>query len=132
MLTMLAKVFGVVFLLIGVLGFVPGITSDGLLLGIFEVDALHNIIHIITGGVALWASMTSTKAAKLYFQVFGVVYALVAVLGFLSGSFLGMMTVNGADNVLHVVIAAVALYAGFGMKAGEAMPMSNPAPKPMM
>jgi len=111
----LARVFGYVFVAVGVLGFVPGVTSGGQLLGIFQVDTLHNIVHLLTGVLALVAASGAGTNARLYFQVFGVVYALVTVLGFLSGSVLGMVT-NGADNVLHLVIAAVALYVGFGKK----------------
>src|SRR3989344_7392693 len=111
----LARVFGYVFVAVGVLGFVPGVTSGGQLLGIFQVDTLHNIVHLLTGVLALVAASGAGTNARLYFQVFGVVYALVTVLGFLSGSVLGMMT-NSADNVLHLVIAAVALYVGFGKK----------------
>jgi hypothetical protein len=112
----LAKLFGVVFILIGILGFVPGITSNGHLLGIFEVDALHNIIHLATGLIALWAAC-SLAHARLFFKIFGVVYALVTVLGFtMDGDVLGLIHTNGADNVLHLVIALVALYAGFVAK----------------
>lgn len=113
----LAKLFGIVFILIGVLGFIPGITSNGHLLGIFEVNTLHNVIHLLSGIVALGASMSSLKASRMYFQVFGAVYALVAIVGFVQGStVLGLIGVNLADNLLHVVIAAAALYLGFGMK----------------
>jgi hypothetical protein len=111
-----AKVFGVVFLLIGVLGFVPALNPDGNLLGIFHVNALHNIVHIASGIVALIAGFyPEERAAKMYFQVFGVVYALVAVLGFVYGSndILGLVASNMADTLLHVVIAAAALYLGF-------------------
>lgn len=112
----LANVFGVVLLLIGVLGFVPGLVMDGKLLGIFEVNALHNVVHLLSGAVALIAGMTSIDYSKLYFKVFGVVYALVTVLGFLTGNgLLGLLPVNMADNVLHLVIAASSLYLGFGM-----------------
>ena len=112
----LAKLFGIVFVLIGVLGFVPVVTLDTLLLGIFEVDALHNIIHLATGLVAFWAASTVANA-RLFFKVFGVVYALVTILGFMmGGDILGLFMVNMADNVLHLVIALVALYAGFMMK----------------
>lgn len=112
----LAKLFGVVFLLIGILGFVPGITSGGMLLGIFEVNALHNVIHVATGLVALWAASSATNS-RLYFQVFGVVYALVTILGFtMGGNVLGLIMTNLADNLLHLVVALVALYAGFGMR----------------
>jgi hypothetical protein len=117
MLKKLATVFGVVFILIGVLGFIPGVTSDGKLLGIFDVSTMHNIIHLLSG-VAAFALATSEKGAKTYFQVFGLVYALVTVVGFVQGdTVLGLIGVNTADNILHLAIAVVALYAGFGMKA---------------
>lgn len=119
MLKKMAQIFGYVLLLVGILGFVPGVTTDGMLLGIFAVDPLHNIIHIVTGAAALWASMQAdNKAARMYFQVFGVVYALVAVLGFVSGDepVLGILANNMADTWLHVVIAVLALYLGFGTR----------------
>lgn len=129
MLQKLSMIFGVVFLLIGVLGFVPGITSDEYLLGIFHVNAAHNIIHLVSGAVALWAGFTSRQAAKMYFQIFGVIYALVTIWGFFTGegALLGLVANNTADVVLHLVIAAVALYAGFGMKAASAPTPVTPA-----
>jgi hypothetical protein len=122
-----AWVFAVVLLAVGVLGFVPGITTGGYLLGIFAVDAVHNIVHLVTGLAALAAAMTSAANARLFFKVFGVVYAIVAVLGFLQGDMvLGLFVVNMADHVLHLVIAAVALYLGFMMKGGNgAMPQAG-------
>lgn len=115
---MWAKVFGIVFLVIGVLGFVPGIASDGHLLGIFEIDALHNVIHLLSGLIALVVAFKSDAAARMYFKIFGVVYLLVTILGFVQGSVLGLFDVNMADNALHLVIAALALWVGFGMKSG--------------
>lgn len=114
--------FGIVFIAIGVLGFVPGITtSSGFLLGIFQVDALHNIIHLLSGIVAL-LSAGSMGGAKTYFKVFGVVYALVTILGFIQGqTVLGLISVNIADNILHLLIAIVALSLGFGGKSKMAM-----------
>jgi hypothetical protein len=134
MLKQLATVFGVVFLLVGVLGFVPGITTaDGHLLGIFHVNATHNIIHLLSGAVALWAGMTSVKASRMYFQIFGVIYTLVTVLGFMTGDglILGLVANNMADNLLHLVIAAVALYAGFVQKEEDApaAPVAPPQPE---
>ena len=121
MIQTLAKVFEWVFLAIGILGFVPGITSGGSLLGIFEVDTLHNIIHLITGAAALYLVRGNGENVRLYFQVFGVIYAIVAVLGFLQGdTVFGLFGVNAADNILHLLVAVVALYAGFGLKEGSA------------
>lgn len=119
MTTTLAWVFGVVLTLVGVLGFVPGVTTDMMLLGIFHVDTMHSIIHIVTGLAAL-AAAYGLFATRLYFQVFGVVYGLVTVLGFVTGGAI-LFETNMADNVLHLAIAAVALYAGFMMKGESAM-----------
>jgi hypothetical protein len=119
MIKKVAMVFGVVFILIGVLGFVPGITTgDGLLLGIFHVNAVHNIIHLLSGIVALAAGTSTERNSKMYFQIFGVVYALVAVLGFVyqGNDILGLVASNMADTFLHVLIAVVALYFGFASK----------------
>ena len=119
MVKTMATVFGVVLLLVGILGFIPGITtSDGLLLGIFHVNTLHNIIHLLSGAIALWAGMSGMAASRMYFQVFGVIYALVAILGFVYGDkdILSIVANNMADTWLHVVIAVVALYLGFGAK----------------
>lgn len=113
----LATGFGAVILLVGVLGFVPALVMDGKLLGIFQVDMLHNLVHVLTGAAALFAGNSGAKASKMFFQVFGVVYGLVTVLGFLTGMGLGvLLPVNMADNLLHVVITALSLYLGFGMK----------------
>ncbi len=119
MLQKASMAFGVVFILIGVLGFVPALTPDGNLLGLFKVDAVHNVIHLASGLAALLAA-SSAKFSRLYFQVFGVVYAIVAVGGFLPPlqfgeemKLLGLTTMNLADNLLHVAIAAAALYLGF-------------------
>lgn len=120
MVSKLAWVFGIVFLVVGVLGFVPGITTDGMLLGIFEVDTLHNIIHLLSGVLAIAAVLAGRP--KIYFQVFGVVYALVAVVGFIQGdTVLGLISTNMADHVLHVVLAVALLYVGFGMKEESRM-----------
>lgn len=118
MVQTLAWVFGVVLTLVGVLGFVPGVTADGMLLGIFAVDGLHSIVHIVSGLAAL-AAAWGMYSARMYFQVFGVVYGIVAVLGFVMGGAI-LFETNMADNLLHLVIAAVALYAGFMMKESSA------------
>ncbi|MBV8495424.1 MAG: DUF4383 domain-containing protein [Gammaproteobacteria bacterium] len=122
MLKTFANLFGIVFLLVGILGFVPGITNDQMLLGIFHVNAAHNVVHLLSGAVALWAGMTSTAYARTYFRVFGIIYALVALLGFFVGNglLLGLISNNMADTCLHVVIAVAALVLGFAVKDSAA------------
>ena len=123
MVQKLAWGFGIVLTLVGILGFVPGVTSaDGLLLGIFQVDALHNVVHLLTGVLAIVAALGAGTYSRLFFQVFGVVYALVTIVGFVQGNtVLGLFPVNMADNVLHILITVFALWAGFMVKDGSGM-----------
>src|SRR5437868_10373151 len=117
----LALLFGVVFLLIGILGFVPSVTPNEMLLNIFHVNAAHNAVHLLTGVVALLAGIAGVGASKIFFKIFGVVYGLVAVLGFVvgDGMLLGFISNNMADTWLHVGIAVVSLIVGFA-PSGEA------------
>lgn len=119
-----AWTFGIVLLVVGILGFIPGITTDdGHLLGVFHVDTMHNIVHILSGIIALWTAASSASASRMYFRIFGIIYALVMVAGFIQSGddmVLGVMANNMADNILHLVIAALALWIGFGMKDNAA------------
>ncbi|ABG03806.1 conserved hypothetical protein [Rubrobacter xylanophilus DSM 9941] len=114
-----ALVLGVVFLLIGILGFVPGVTTgEGYLLGIFAVNPLHNVVHLVVGVLGV-AAYYWERYARLYCQVLGVFYLVIGVLGFIPGitvggdMLLGVIHVNLADNLLHLVVGAVAAYFGF-------------------
>ena len=111
-------VFGVVLVAVGLLGWVPAAMPGGKLLGVFDVNPAHNFVHLATGVIAIVCGASGERAARVYFQVFGIIYGLVAVLGFYSGDqpLLGIVANNTADSVLHVVIAVVALYLGFGTK----------------
>ncbi len=119
----LAMLFGAVFVLVGLLGFVPAFSpvhSDGMryLVGLFMVGGVHNVIHLLSGAAALLAAFYSEKAAKTYFQVFGLVYLLVTVIGFIQKTtVLGIFDVNTADNFLHLVLGVVIAGIGFGLKA---------------
>ena len=110
-----ALLFGFALVLAGILGFIPIATPNHMLLGIFMVDPMHNVVHIVSGLLAFSAVMWDDYA-KLYFRAFGVFYALVAVLGFVMNGELMMMHMNVADHILHVVIAVAALYLGFAHK----------------
>lgn len=117
MIKNVAMIFGAVFLLIGILGLIPAATPDDQLLGLFQVDGVCNVIHVLSGVLAIGAAMTSEKYARLYFQAFGAVYALVTVIGFLDGeTVLGLFHVNTADNFLHLSLAVIMLAIGFGVK----------------
>lgn len=123
MIKNLAVLFGVVFLAVGVLGFIPALApmhSDGMryLLGLFMVGGVHNAIHLLSGIAALLAGLTSAKYSQWYFRIFGSVYALVTVIGFIQKTtVLGIFDVNTADNFLHLALAVVILAIGFGVSA---------------
>ncbi|HEX8227053.1 MAG TPA: DUF4383 domain-containing protein [Candidatus Saccharimonadales bacterium] len=122
MLRKAALATGIVFLLIGLLGFVDAFTPDGKLLGLFLVDGTHNFVHLLSGLAAVIASQRADWS-RLFFKVMGVVYGLVTVLGFLAGDggqVLGLFHVNTADNFLHLILSAAFLYLGFGKGADRA------------
>lgn len=118
MLKTVALIFGIIMLLVGILGFIPQATPNGMLLGIFHVNDLHNWIHILTGVVSILCGINSEHASRLFFQIFGIIYGFVAILGFFYGDrpILGLVANNLADAILHVIIAVIALYLGFGYR----------------
>ena len=115
MIRQMAFILGAVFLLIGVLGFVPSATTDGMLLGMFHVNPAHNFVHLLSGVVAVVAGLSGGSAPLWFFRVFGIIYGLVATLGFMGGSepVLGMIANNRADVWLHALLSLVSLILGF-------------------
>jgi hypothetical protein len=115
MLRTIAILFGIAFIFAGVAGFLPSFNPNGLLFGYFEVNSMHNIVHLVTGVLAIMAS-TSYRFTKIYFSVFGLIYTVVAIWGFWNNGDLYLMHVNTADNILHIVIGVLAIYLGFSAK----------------
>lgn len=110
---MLTWILGIVLLLIGILGFI----LPSPLFGLFEVDMVHNIVHILSGVVAIIAVSTSESYARLFLIVFGIIYGVVTILGFtMGGDILGLFHANTADNYLHAGISLACLAVGFGSK----------------
>src|SRR5579862_4355668 len=85
MIRKLGIFFGLAFMLGGTLGFVPGVTKDGMYFGMFMVNTPHNILHIVSGAIFLIASLLGARLARLWFQIFGAFYAALAVVGFAVG-----------------------------------------------
>lgn len=125
----MALIFGIVFLAVGILGFVPAmvqppaaddpeLTVDagyGRLLGLFPVNALHNLVHVLFG---LWGLVASRSwdGARGYFKVVAVAYALLTVLGLLPppmSTTFGLVPIHHHDVWLHAALALVAAYFGF-------------------
>jgi hypothetical protein len=116
---------GVVLILAGIFGFFGdssfgGPDERGTFLGL-DVNGWHNIVHIATG-LLLLVGAPSATLARVSCLAFGLAYALVAVLGWIDGSdVLGLIPIDSADNVLHSVLAVLALLAA-------AAPAPRPAP----
>jgi len=121
MVKTLAILFGLVFLAVGILGFVPGVTTDmngmPMLLGIFHVNTAHNIVHIGSGIIFLFAGMAGPGVSRTWFQIFGLIYAVVAIWGFAAGNGNTLWVVSNNPPVtwLHVVLAAAMLLIGFAI-----------------
>jgi uncharacterized protein DUF4383 len=107
--------YGVLFIIGGVLGFVPGVTVDDLFLGVFMVNPLHSAMHVASGVMFLVAAAFSAVAARLWFQVFGVIYAALAAMGFWvgNGMILNCITNNRNDSWGHAGLALSMLVIGF-------------------
>ncbi|PVE16251.1 DUF4383 domain-containing protein [Arthrobacter sp. Bz4] len=115
---------GAVFLLVGILGFIPGVTSqhdqmdmagpesEALLLGIFQVSILHNIVHLLFG-VAGLVLARSYSNAKNYLLIGGVIYLVLWIYGLVidQDSTANFVPLNDADNWLHLFlgVAMIAL-----------------------
>lgn len=117
----LGVIFGAVYVLVGLLGFAVtgGIgfiaTEGGLLLGIFEVNPLHNIAHLLIGAVLLLAGLANVRAAKGVNGTVGAVYLLLGIVGFfIANTAANILALNTADHILHLGSALVLLAVAFG------------------
>ena len=132
------KLLGVVYLALGILGFLPlevlnPIHAEGhgfhYLLNFIAIDALHNIVHLVLGLTALWASRTLVNAQR-WGKVAGVTLLVLFAIGMLQAIaegfpidqlLLGLVALNSPGHTLHLVTGAVALYLGL------ARPLPSPS-----
>ncbi len=119
-----ARLVGIVFLLVGIAGFIPGITTnlyDGLdfagdgseaeLLGLFQVSVLHNIVHALFG-VGIFMAATP-DGARMFLIGSGAIYVVLFLLGIIGAG--DWVPINDADNWLHLGLAVGLLGLGFGL-----------------
>ena len=106
---------GGLFLTGGILAFVPGVTKNGMYFGLFMVNTAHNIMHIVSGAIFIVASMFGAGPARLWFQLFGAFYAVLAALGFVVGDGLmfGLIMNSRFDSWGHAALALIMLFIGF-------------------
>ena len=123
-----ALIYGIVFLLVGILGFVPGMThmhegspdlavegpGHGYLFGLFHVNVLHNIVHLLFG---IWglAAFRAYGASRMYARGVAVIYALLGIFGLIPGlnTLFGLVPLHGNDVWLHFLLAIVAAIFGW-------------------
>lgn len=122
-----ALISGVVYVLVGILGFIPGMVAApgaapglavnagyGYLMGLFPINVLHNIVHL---GVGLWGLLSYPRygSARTYCRGLAIFYGLLTLMGFfpvLNTTF-GLIPIFGHDIWLHAATAAIAAYFGF-------------------
>jgi hypothetical protein len=123
-----ALIFGIAFLAIGASGFIPGLLAPphpghpdmavdsfyGQALGLFPVNILHNIVHLLFGvwGIIAYKSLA---AAKNYARSVAIAYAVLTIAGFIPGlsTMFGLVPLFGNDIWLHALLAIVAAYFGW-------------------
>ena len=128
-----ALVLGIIFIVIGIAGFVPGFLAEpvpendvvaegafGRLFGLFPVNWLHNLVHVAFGvwGIAVYRRF---YAARTYAKAVAVIYAVFAIMGFIPmlNTTFGLIPLYGHDIWLHLLIAAAAAYFGFARVQSE-------------
>jgi len=120
--------FGIILIAISVLGFLTNASfasgegaSRDALLGVFDVNGWHNVVHLVSGLAAL-AVAGSRPAARVFALGFGAVYVLVTILGLASGdnsTLFDLIAINTEDNFLHLAIAALGIVAGAATPAED-------------
>lgn len=111
-------IIGATFIVVGLLGFIPNPIVGDTHNAIFHADAVHNMVHIISGVLFLIIPFAAPARTALFLKVFGVVYLLLGIIGlFTIGSegmthLLGFLPINGADNYLHIGLGIGIFLAG--------------------
>jgi arginine exporter protein ArgO len=118
-------IVGIVFLVVGIAGFIPGLTTNmdqmsfaghdsmSMLLGVFQVSVLHNIVHLLYG-IAGVAFARSRRGSRNYLIWGGVVYAVIWLYGLFFGGDMpaNFVPLNSADNWLHLFLAVAMILLG--------------------
>ena len=137
MIRKFALIFGIIFVLVGILGFVPGINDHshadmppisvdsfyGKLLGLFPVNILHNVVHIAVGAWGIIASK-AVGSARFFGRGLAIFYGLLTIMGLVPGlnTLFGLVPIFGHDVWLHALSALVAGYFGFVARESDVQP----------
>ena len=139
MIKTFALIFGIIYLLVGILGFIPGLNQSspdlipisvdsfyGRLLGLFPVNILHNIVHIAIGAWGIFAAR-SVGGARVYAQGLAIIYGLLTILGLIpaTNTVFGLVPIYGHDIWLHALTAVLAAYFGWVARDSDGAPAAD-------
>jgi hypothetical protein len=127
MVRILGILMGSLFLIGGILAFVPGVTKNDMYFGVFMVNTPHNIMHIASGSIFLIASILGARPARLWFQLFGAFYGALAAIGFVVGNGLifGLIMNSPFDSWGHAGLSLIMLPIGFATPNKPALPNTS-------
>lgn len=115
MLRSLAIFVGIIFIISGVMGFIPEFTHEGKLFGIFAINSIKNFVHIAVGLLGVFTGWKSRVASRAYFIAVGVMFLIITVLGFfhVATDVLKYILIDNVDLWLNAALAAIFLYIGY-------------------
>jgi hypothetical protein len=124
-----ALVFGVVFILVAILGFLTdggtsmGVEDPGMVLGLFPVNLLHNIVHLLFG---VWGIAASRRwdASVQYCRIGGIIYIVLTILGLIAPTTFGLIPIGGNDIWLHALLGIALAAVGFTARRPAGAPTS--------
>ncbi|HSX03596.1 MAG TPA: DUF4383 domain-containing protein [Rhabdochlamydiaceae bacterium] len=128
MLKIVAFVFGIIFIVLGVLGLIPASYQNNMFLGFFPVEGLdsttsliEDCFSILAGVVAIWCGLKGPAAVKRCFQVFGSLFLLFAILSLIYGDkdILGLIPNTKEEFWFDFIFAVVLLWLGIGVKTKD-------------
>src|SRR6266481_6819362 len=110
----LSIIFGWVFVVFGVLGLISNPIVGGAPNALFAADVSRTVVNFVSGIIFLWVAYGSPHNSRKTLKVFGIVYLIIAIIGFFSssGTVLGLIATSTADNWLALIFALVCLWAG--------------------
>jgi hypothetical protein len=117
-----ALIIGLIFTAVGLLGFIDNPIVGTSEKAIFHADTMHNLVHIGSAILFFLFALAAPSSTATFMVVFGIIYLAIGVLGLISfgtqgmGKVLGILYVNGADNILHVVLGVVIFIAGIASR----------------
>jgi len=112
-----ALIFGIIYTLVGILGFVGGVGGTAamqptMLLNLFPINLLHNIVHLVIGIAGLLVAGNEGNAAS-YLKIFGWILILIGIVGIFWKNPFGILPIGGIDVALHLITGVIFAYVGY-------------------